>query len=85
MITVGVPDSNLPYSRKQEESELFGDLLMVECVVKPDVFAPGTGVVSCNSMYGMSGEHPYIMKTGTLMAAPVVSGAAAVCCQSTLI
>ena len=28
-------------------------------------------------MYGMSGEHPYIMKTGTSMAAPVVSGAAA--------
>lgn len=78
VITVGVPDSNLPYSRKSRKSLNYsGRGPTGECVVKPDVFAPGTGVVSCNSMYGMSGEHPYIMKTGTSMAAPVVSGAAA--------
>ena len=47
------------------------------CVVKPDVFAPGTGIISCNARYGKPGQHPYIMKTGTSMATPVVSGAIA--------
>jgi len=78
VITVGVPDSSIPYSRKSRKSLNYsGRGPTLECVVKPDVFAPGTGVISCNSMYGFTGEHPYIMKTGTSMAAPVVSGAVA--------
>lgn len=48
-----------------------------DCVVKPDVFAPGTGIISCNSRFSSPGERPYIMKSGTSMAAPVVSGAVA--------
>ena len=86
VITVGVPDSNLPYSRKSRKSLNYsGRGPTGECVVKPDVFAPGTGVVSCNSMYGMSGEHPYIMKTGTSMALRLSREPLPVCCQSTLI
>lgn len=42
------------------------------CIVKPEILAPGTNIVSCNkSMKG------YVAKSGTSMAAPVVSGALA--------
>ena len=57
--------------------DLLRQLLLCHGVVKPDVFAPGTGIISCNGKYGRPGEHPYIMKTGTSMATPVVSGAIA--------
>ena len=55
VITVGVPDSNLPYSRKSRKSLNYsGRGPTGECVVKPDVFAPGTGVVT--SLYNEDGN-----------------------------
>jgi serine protease AprX len=42
------------------------------CVTKPEVFAPGTHIVSCNSHGG------YISKSGTSMATAVVTGGLAV-------
>ena len=42
-----------------------------ECIVKPEILAPGTDITSC------SGTHGYTKKTGTSMAVPVVSGAVA--------
>jgi serine protease AprX len=48
-----------------------------ECVVKPDVTAPGTDIVSCSSGYTNRWKHPYVSKTGTSMATPIVSGAIA--------
>lgn len=47
------------------------------CVVKPDVVAPGQLVASCNSQYYNRKNRPYVRKSGTSMAAPVVSGAIA--------
>lgn len=41
------------------------------CVIKPDLTAPGTNILSC---YGAS---HYIEKSGTSMATPIVSGAIA--------
>ena len=78
VITVGVPDTEIraAYCRKNNVN-YSGRGPTGACVVKPDVFAPGTGIISCNARYGHSGEHPYIMKTGTSMATPVVSGAIA--------
>ncbi len=78
VITVGVPDTEIPpVQRRRKNVNYSGRGPTGECVVKPDVFAPGTGIISCNGRYGRPGEHPYTMKTGTSMAAPVVSGAIA--------
>ena len=78
VITVGVPDTEIhSVSRRKNNVNYSGRGPTGTCVVKPDVFAPGTGIISCNARYGRPGEHPYIMKTGTSMATPVVSGAIA--------
>ena len=45
-------------------------------MLKPDLVAPGSGVYSCNARYGMDGRM-YVPKSGTSMATPIVSGAAA--------
>jgi serine protease AprX len=47
---------------------------------KPDVVAPGTDIVSCNAFFKVRAGHiysAYTKKSGTSMAAPIVSGLAA--------
>jgi len=46
------------------------------CIVKPELVAPGSGIVSCNVSINPR-TSPYIVKSGTSMATPIVSGAAA--------
>lgn len=46
------------------------------CVVKPEILAPGSGIVSCNARYPIT-RRAYTVKSGTSMATPVVAGAAA--------
>lgn len=48
-----------------------------ECIVKPDLLAPGTNILSCNGEYTTRWQKPYVVKSGTSMATPVVSGAIA--------
>ena len=43
-----------------------------ECVCKPDIVAPGSGIVSCSNEPGK-----YFPKSGTSMSTPLVSGAIA--------
>lgn len=53
-------------------------------VKKPDVVAPGTDIVSCNVAcrpYFRGYKNAYIKKSGTSMATPIVSGAAALLLQ----
>ena len=77
VITAGVPDMPARGAQCRKNLNYSGRGPTEECVIKPDVFAPGTGIISCNGRYSLPGEHPYIMKSGTSMATPVVSGAAA--------
>ena len=47
---------------------------------KPDIVAPGTRILSCNAFWqNRNGRiyRPYVAKSGTSMAAPIVSGAVA--------
>lgn len=48
---------------------------------KPDLVAPGTGIISCNYSWrqtiGRRNSSPYIRKSGTSMATAIVSGAVA--------
>ena len=78
VITVGVPVSPCGFRRpRPEKINYSGRGPTEECIIKPDVFAPGTGILSCNSRFSSPGGPAYIMKSGTSMAAPVVSGAIA--------
>lgn len=52
---------------------------------KPDVVAPGTDIVSCNVSWkgnrNNGYRNAYTKKSGTSMATPIISGAAALCLQ----
>lgn len=78
VITVGSSDEQL-YTDEREgtKSNYSGRGPTKECVCKPDVVAPGNRIVSCNSRYISQRGKPYILKSGTSMSTPVVSGAIA--------
>ncbi|MDO4344142.1 MAG: S8 family peptidase [Eubacteriales bacterium] len=46
------------------------------CICKPDIVAPGSNITSCSTLW-QKGGRPYCQKSGTSMATPMVSGAAA--------
>ena len=48
-----------------------------ECVCKPDVIAPGSYIQSCSAGFVKQKGRPYVRKSGTSMATPIVSGAIA--------
>lgn len=75
VLTVGSCDDNLTVAGRLPKS-YSGVGPTSCCIVKPEVLAPGTGIKSC-SRDGAG----YTVKSGTSMAAPVVSGAAALAFQ----
>ncbi len=83
VITVGVPDTLRPSSglppvkRRAQVKNYSGRGPTERCVVKPDVLAPGTGIISCSNSFQRRQEGFYTAKSGTSMATPVVSGAIA--------
>lgn len=78
VITVGaVGNSQIVNIHPREEWNYSGRGPTNLCVVKPDLVAPGTQVVSCNGQYLHRWKKPYIAKSGTSMATPVATGAIA--------
>ena len=77
VITVGavnLPERNGVGKRRWDYS---GRGPTENCVVKPDLVAPGTYITSCNGAYINKWKQPYTEKSGTSMATPIVSGAVA--------
>lgn len=73
IITVGCfDDTREQIGRSMLKPEYSGRGPTEHCVVKPEVVVPGTNVTSCSSQQGM-----YTRKSGTSMAAPIISGSIA--------
>ncbi len=92
VITVGASDDN-------KAVQIWGDTLenfsgrgpTLDCIIKPDVIAPGADIISCLSAnifkpttskneYKIVSEH-YMQLSGTSMSTPIVAGAVAVLLQ----
>lgn len=67
VITVGSSDESAPIYSGRGPTRT--------CVCKPDIVAPGSSIISCCNMWQK--QRPYCRKSGTSMATPMVSGAAA--------
>jgi len=96
-ITVGASDDSSPInaspisSMNAPRANFSGRGPTFECIVKPDIVAPGYRIISCRARSGdlslgraaelnFVGED-YIMMSGTSMSAPFVTGAAALLCE----
>lgn len=80
VITVGCHDGKYCLDHPRKCSDYSGRGVANSPLRKPDVVAPGTDIVSCNSLYQKhhGKKMPaYIPKSGTSMATPIISGAAA--------
>ena len=67
IITVGASDDNVNYPGELRRN-YSGRGKYYDYVTKPEIVAPGTGIISCDNKNG------YKKKSGTSMAAPIVSG-----------
>lgn len=78
IITVGAFDDdsnyvNIASLRKYNRKKYYsGRGPTKECIVKPDVVVTGTNIIACSNI-----NNGYSVKSGTSMAAPIVSGAVA--------
>lgn len=69
IITVGTLEDGGCETNQRKHLLFSGRGPTVECIVKPEILAPGTNIMSCANR-----GNGYVKKSGTSMAAPVVSG-----------
>ncbi len=74
VITVGASDA-FRVRPRQGNANYSGCGPTVGCVCKPELVAPGTGIISCDTRWQRG--RSYGVKSGTSMAAPAVAGAIA--------
>ena len=90
VITVGCHDGEY-YKDNENRCEIYsGRGPTANSIKKPDIVAPGTEIISCNSKYYIKDkkvkntalyQNAYVAKSGTSMATAIVSGAAALLWQ----
>lgn len=80
VITVGCHDGKYCMDNPGRCATYSGRGEALSSIRKPDIVAPGTDIISCNvfckRVHGHI-EHAYVKKSGTSMATPIISGAAA--------
>ncbi len=84
VVTVGCHDGSYGRDNPGRCESYSGRGIPGSPIRKPDLVAPGTDIVSCNVHYrrfGSKNANAYIAKSGTSMATPMVSGAAALLLQ----
>lgn len=84
VVTVGCHDGSYKAGTPGRCETYSGRGFYGSAVRKPDLVAPGTDIVSCNvNFYRLGGRvrNAYAAKSGTSMATPIVSGAAALALQ----
>lgn len=84
VITVGCYDDAKEIDNEESCALYSGRGVKGAVLRKPDLVAPGTAVVSCcHSIRWLNGsyENPYVIQSGTSMAAPIVTGCAALLLQ----
>lgn len=80
VITVGCHDGEYCLNNPGRCSAYSGRGEALSPIRKPDIVAPGTDIWSCNAFYKRNHgyvSHSYVKKSGTSMATPIISGAAA--------
>lgn len=83
-VTVGCHDGGYAVNNPGRCEMYSGRGMAGSFVRKPDLVAPGTDIISCNVNYFKTGRairNAYVAKSGTSMATPIVSGAAALAFQ----
>jgi serine protease AprX len=89
VVTVGASDDGQPRLPGKTQRHFSGRGPTSECIVKPDLVAPGAGIVSCRSptlareIYRRAQpvSEDYLRMSGTSMATPMISGAIALLLQ----
>lgn len=84
VITVGCHDGEYCRNNEKRCETYSGRGEFSSILRKPDIVAPGTDIMSCNvhyqKMYGRV-KNAYMIKSGTSMATPIISGAIALAFQ----
>lgn len=84
VVTVGCHDGSYELDSPGRCETYSGRGMEGAALRKPDLVAPGTDIVSCNiHCYRLHGKYrnAYLAKSGTSMATPIISGAAALALQ----